>query len=297
MRKKIILTIAVIALIAIAAAVFIATSNKEHGPVPEDTRQGTETVQETGNAPEVNTQQTENTPIQFGETEDGERPDYTASEYIKGYTPVEKPAEDETEETEPVSDAEVLGELEKRAADAGISTDKTLGNEDAAIISNQRYQTLDEYKAYLKKAIAERNAFSKKSDAFSEYMDTLAENSEMSEIPSDLKAYEDKYVEEHLEERAEMFGTTLDKIKEEGMYDTFKQTAIEQNEDSIKLEMYIKYIAEQEGIALEDGDVENMLEFYDLIYGWKQVEQMKATYTEAQFETEALYYKLVTTLF
>lgn len=286
MRKKIILTITAIIIVVIVIAIIIIS--KDNIPAAEDAGHEAKKIYETQNAP-----------IQFENSEEGERPSFRASEYIKSgsYTSLKDISKNETAETfDEVSDAEIMAELNKRASDANITT-STLEDKDAAIISNQKYQTLNEYKAYLKKAISAKKAFLKKSDAFSEYIETLAENSEIAEIPTDLKEYEDSYVEDHLEERAKMFGVSLDQLKEQGMYDTFKETAIEQNDSSIKMEMYIKYIAEQEGLSLDDEDIDKMLEFYEFIYGWKQVEQMKASYTESQFETEALYYKIIITFF
>ncbi len=294
MKKKIAITILIVLLTVTAILLFI-TLHKDNG-----VSQPADPVPVSKDVPVA-----KNEPIQFEDPEEDSRPEYTASDYVKCndyqtmkdeiQTDYKTEAISETEEQ--VSDAEITEELLLRAEEAGVNTNKTLNDQDAAEISGQKYQTIDEYRAYLKDVLTQKKEFSKKTDMFYSFIERIAENSEQSGIPPELEEYEGKYAEDQLENRAKMLGFSIDSIKESGEYDSFKQTASEQSSEDLLTELYIKYIAEKEGVVVEDEDINEMLEFYTDIYGQTRTDIIQNTYTPYKLETEALAYKLINTLF
>jgi len=142
--------------------------------------------------------------------------------------------------------------------------------DDAYVLSNFSYNTVDAYKVAASSTLRENNENTKQSDVSKKCLEQLLETTEISDFPEGMidsrfeKSYANMeqavlaYYSMTVEEYAAYTGKTLDE---------YKDYLREQIESSAKKEMVLKAIAETENFDVDQGGyvayVQNLLSIYD----------------------------------
>lgn len=216
-------------------------------------------------------------PVQFGETEgslDG-YPDYKASDYIRagnleGITlPDISPDE--------VTVADVLEEIYRRAADAGLKTASrySVTDEEAALVSGQKYLSAAEYKEYIRSVLEKKAEYAAKNSAFMEILGQLYERCEVLGYPQEVLAYQELNKDSLVESYAFSLGLAGEDLERAKSETGIVGMAEKKMEEDLLMDMLAKYLAEVQGISVTDADYQETCSLLMEIYGYRTQEALE----------------------
>lgn len=232
-------------------------------------------------------EQTDNPAIQFGEDEELEYPEYTASDYItiRNYEEIEPPAEEPVEVTE----NKIHEELYLLAGRTGALEIKEWYDSDeaASIMSGQRFQTMAELKEWMKKMVARKVEYTARAGLLQQYLGELYANAEITGYPEDALRYKELGRNDRVKKRASEFGVDVDRIDDPDILKNLEESAEEEILTELTEEMFLRYIAEQEGISAGEDDIRELYEILTDCYGY-DMDTLTQDYTPEKLKTEAL---------
>ena len=163
-------------------------------------------------------------------------------------------------------------------------------------ITDGEYTDVDAYKESVKETLMQNKEDSRDSEIKSDILSQISENSAIKDYPQEMLDYgltnmqnaykqmASQYDMEYADLLQNYFGMTEEQFDEEAL------NVVKQNLDA---EMYLKAIAEKEGIEVSDDDYEAACQRYADNYGYDSVDDLKAAYDEDTIRISALQDKVL----
>ena len=163
-------------------------------------------------------------------------------------------------------------------------------------ITDGEYTDVDAYKESVKETLMQNKEDSRDSEIKSDILSQISENSAIKDYPQEMLDYgltnmqnaykqmASQYDMEYADLLQNYFGLTEEQFDEEAL------NVVKQNLDA---EMYLKAIAEKEGIEVSDDDYEAACQRYADNYGYDSVDDLKAAYDEDTIRISALQDKVL----
>lgn len=173
---------------------------------------------------------------------------------------------------------------------------KELTSDLVSTITDGEYADVDAYKESVKEKLMKDKEDSRDSEIKSDILSQISENSTIKDYPQEMLDYgltnmqnayrqmASQYDMEYADMLQNYFGMTEEQFDEEAL------NAVKQNLDA---EMYLKAIAEKEGIEVSDDDYEAACQRYADTYGYDSVDDLKAAYDEDTIRISALQDKVL----
>ena len=162
-------------------------------------------------------------------------------------------------------------------------------------LTDGEYKTVDEYRAYEKEKLEEQAAESQKSEAYNELMTQLYNTFTINSLPEDLIEYSMTSARNQYLQMAQMYGMSYeDMISAYGVDQaTFEGYLRQDVEASLKQEMILSAIAEEEGLSVSEEEYKEGLQKYAETYGYDSPEQFEEAYSKSDIETSLLMNKVI----
>lgn len=232
-------------------------------------------------------------PESTGETADT-RPAYTASDYVSMETYVKPVFQQST--TAEVTEAEIDAELAYRAGLAGYSVSaqdvSALTDSDVVAISGQKYQTLADYRNYLRDMLSVRAQLNGIQEAFLSGLSTFFANVTVSGVPEDVLAYDERNMDQEIVAYAANLGYQTDDLEALKANTQIEQSLDQEHREELSAELVTQYIADMEGITVSDMDFEEMCTLYMAAYGYSTKEELLQSIDEKEVRDMALHVKI-----
>lgn len=163
-------------------------------------------------------------------------------------------------------------------------------------ITDGEYTDVDAYKESVKETLIKNKEDSRDSEIKSDILSQISANSTVRDYPQEMLDYgltnmqnaykqmASQYDMEYADLLQNYFGMTEEQFNEEAL------NVVKQNLDA---EMYLKAIAEKEGIEVSDDDYEAACQRYADTYGYDSVDDLKAAYDEDTIRISALQDKVL----
>lgn len=158
-------------------------------------------------------------------------------------------------------------------------------------ITDGEYTDVDAYKESVRKDLEDAKVAARPSEINNGLLTQIAANSTIKEYPQELVDYAANNMKNYYKQQAESSGmefadflTSYFNMDE----DTFNEQVELVVKQNLRAELYLKAIAEQEGIELTDEEYEAKCEQFAEDYGFDSVEKFKAAYTEQEIRLSAL---------
>lgn len=173
---------------------------------------------------------------------------------------------------------------------------KELTSDLVSTITDGEYTDVDAYKESVKETLMKSKEDSRDSEIKSDILSQISENSTIKDYPQEMLDYgltnmqnaykqmASQYDMEYADLLQNYFGMTEEQFDEEAL------NVVKQNLDA---EMYLKAIAEKEGIEVSDDDYEAACQRYADTYGYDSVDDLKAAYDEDTIRISALQDKVL----
>lgn len=173
---------------------------------------------------------------------------------------------------------------------------KELTSDLVSIITDGEYTDVDAYKESVKETLIKNKEDSRDSEIKSDILSQISANSTVRDYPQEMLDYgltnmqnaykqmASQYDMEYADLLQNYFGMTEEQFNEEAL------NVVKQNLDA---EMYLKAIAEKEGIEVSDDDYEAACQRYADTYGYDSVDDLKAAYDEDTIRISALQDKVL----
>ena len=162
-------------------------------------------------------------------------------------------------------------------------------------MTDGKYTTIDAYREFEKEELTRQNEESQKSEAYGELMNQLFNTSTISAMPEDLIDYTLDSAHNQYIQMAQMYGMTYeDLVSAYGLdQETFDQYLREDIESSLKQELILNAIAEQENITISDEEYQEGAQNYAEMYGYDSVEAFEQTYPKSDITASLLMNKVM----
>lgn len=158
-------------------------------------------------------------------------------------------------------------------------------------ITDGEYTDVDSYKESVRKDLEDAKVASRPSEINNSLLTQIAATSTIKEYPQELVDYAANNMKNYYKQQAESsnmefadFLSTYFSMDE----DTFNEQVELVVKQNLRAELYLKAIAEAEGIELTDEEYEAKCEEFAENYGYDSVEKFKAAYTEDEIRLSAL---------
>ena len=173
---------------------------------------------------------------------------------------------------------------------------KELTSDLVSTITDGEYTDVDAYKESVKETLIKNKEDSRDSEIKSDILSQISANSTVRDYPQEMLDYgltnmqnaykqmASQYDMEYADLLQNYFGMTEEQFNEEAL------NVVKQNLDA---EMYLKAIAEKEGIEVSDDDYEAACQRYADTYGYDSVDDLKAAYDEDTIRISALQDKVL----
>lgn len=173
---------------------------------------------------------------------------------------------------------------------------KELTSDLVSTITDGEYTDVDAYKESVKETLIKNKEDSRDSEIKSDILSQISANSTIKDYPQEMLDYgltnmqnaykqmASQYDMEYADLLQNYFGMTEEQFNEEAL------NVVKQNLDA---EMYLKAIAEKEGIEVSDDDYEAACQRYADTYGYDSVDDLKAAYDEDTIRISALQDKVL----
>lgn len=173
---------------------------------------------------------------------------------------------------------------------------KELTSDMVSTITDGEYTDVDAYKESVKETLIKNKEDSRDSEIKSDILSQISANSTIKDYPQEMLDYgltnmqnaykqmASQYDMEYADLLQNYFGMTEEQFNEEAL------NVVKQNLDA---EMYLKAIAEKEGIEVSDDDYEAACQRYADTYGYDSVDDLKAAYDEDTIRISALQDKVL----
>lgn len=171
-----------------------------------------------------------------------------------------------------------------------------LSDELISTITEGEYTDVESFKSYLRQSIGEYKESMRDSDILSKILTQIADTSEIKDYPQEMvdygvqnmlsfyKEYAEQYEMEYADFLVTFFGMTEDEFYEEAVL------AVQQN---LQQELYLKAIAEAEGMTLTEEEYTAGCEEYAESYGYASAELLVAEYGEGMVRSSVLQEKVL----
>ena len=173
---------------------------------------------------------------------------------------------------------------------------KELTSDLVSTITDGEYTDVDAYKESVKETLIKNKEDSRDSEIKSDILSQISANSTIKDYPQEMLDYgltnmqnaykqmASQYDMEYADLLQNYFGMTEEQFNEEAL------NVVKQNLDA---EMYLKAIAEKEGIEVSNDDYEAACQRYADTYGYDSVDDLKAAYDEDTIRISALQDKVL----
>lgn len=158
-------------------------------------------------------------------------------------------------------------------------------------ITDGEYTDVDSYKESVRKDLEDTKAANRPSEINNSLLTQVAATSTIKEYPQELVDYAAANMKNYYKQMAESnsmefadFLSTYFSMDE----DTFNEQVDLVVKQNLRAELYLKAIAEAEGIEVTDEEYEAKCEEFAENYGYDSVEEFKAAYTEEEIRLSAL---------
>lgn len=266
------------------------TSAESNNSTEETEAEASENIGNESNDIESAADQTENE--EESETEIP-RPTYTASDYMSvgDYTGVTVT----DVEIEEITDDDISTRIEYLFEEQGweFTSIDNLTNEQVAILSNQKYQDVNAYISYVRSFLEERAELYRIRELFIDIWHEVEDTLVFDSFPEDTYKYDTETID-IVGNYAAKFGLTKETM--EGIIEekpAVMDLIIEQVENSLKEEMIINYIADEQGITLDEGEeAEEEQRKIAVMFAYDRYEDMQEDYDQSDIDYYILYMKV-----
>lgn len=159
-----------------------------------------------------------------------------------------------------------------------------LTDELISTMTDGEYTTVEDYKASIRASLEEEKEAQKESMIISDLFTQIVANSTINDYPEELVAYSAQEMTDYYTEMAESF--SMEYADFLSMYlgmteDEFNEQVILAVQQNLQQEMYLKAIAEAEGVELTEEEYAEGCEKYAEAYGMESGEEIVETYGES----------------
>ena len=157
------------------------------------------------------------------------------------------------------------------------------------------YETIADYLAYEKQKLTDQAEQSRKSEAYNELMTQLFNTFTINSLPEELVDYSLANARNQYIQMAQMYGMTYEDLVAAYGVDqtTFEGYLKEDIETSLKQEMVLNAIAEEENITVSDTEYQEGAQRYAESYGYESVESFEEAYSQNDIRTSLLMNKVM----
>lgn len=159
-----------------------------------------------------------------------------------------------------------------------------LTDELVSTITEGEYTTVDSYKEYIRGYLEESKAAERDNMIMANLLTQVSFNSTIKEYPQVMVDFSVNEMKSYYEDMAESFSMEFADFL--SMYfgmteEAFQEQAVMSVQQSLQQELYLKAIAEAEGITLSEEEYTQGCEDYAAAYGLESGEELVATYGES----------------
>lgn len=163
-------------------------------------------------------------------------------------------------------------------------------------ITGGEYTDVDTYRTSVRETLLAQKETSRESEIFSELLAQIASDSEITEYPQEMLDYGVENMKRSYQQMAKNYGMEFSDLLSTYMNMTeeqFEEQALLAVKQNLQAELYLKAIAEAEGIELGDSDYEESCQRYAQLYGYETAEELEAVYGEETIRISALQDKVL----
>lgn len=163
-------------------------------------------------------------------------------------------------------------------------------------ITNDEYTDVDQYRESVRASIMEDKEASRDSEINNALLTQIASGSTIKEYPEELVNYVASNMTNYYQEMAGYYSMEFADFLEQYLGVTEEEFAEQVKlaaQQNLQAELYLKAIAETEGIELSDEEYELRCEEYANQFGYASTEEFMAAYTEDEIRISALQDKVL----